>query len=210
MSVEEKGMKSRIVIVAVAALALAIGLPGAAHAACAAGQIDLSINNISPAVVDVCFTISGNTLTFNSISGTPASGGSFVRFDEISVNGTETSLASFSSGAQTWTFNNTKCDGPYDGLGGTYTAGICGSTAGNPTTPSGSTWTFAGGTLSGPVTAHVIFSTGCTFFAASSGTSNSGGVSGNCVAGSPEPGTLVMFGTGLLGLAGIVRRKLIS
>lgn len=207
-------MKSRILVIAFAALALAFALPNAAHAGCAAGQIDLSFNNISPATVDICFTASGNTLTFNSISGAPASGGTFVRFDEISFGGTETNLNPnpTTTGSQTWTFGSGCNVAPYDGLGGSgYTGCIGGSTAMNPSTPTGSTWTFSGGTISGPISAHVIFSTGCTFFAGSTGSSNSGGVSGSCLgASTPEPGTLLLFGSGVLGLAGLLRRKLVN
>jgi PEP-CTERM motif-containing protein len=58
-------------------------------------------------------------------------------------------------------------------------------------------------------------STGCTGWVGNTGSTNSS-ASGNpgtgVCAGSqvPEPGSLMLFGTGLLGLAGFVRRKLVS
>lgn len=52
---------------------------------------------------------------------------------------------------------------------------------------------------------------GCTGFAANGGPNGTTLPSGDCGGSQvPEPGSLMLFGTGLLGMAGFVRRKLMS
>ncbi len=207
-------MKMKLLVVfGVLALALAMPHPAAATIE----NFDLSLNNVGGQGIDFTFTFnpSTNVLTFTSDSvGT--SGGVFVRFDLIGYNTSAISVTSSNSDSSTWsTVGNPPGNCHADGFGEALGCIQIDPPSGTKTTPIGSTWTFNGGIPVGPLDAHVIFANGCTFWAstnpASNGntTSSTDGETGGCAGGvlTPEPGSLFLFGGGLLGLAAFIRRS---
>ena len=213
-------MKAKLLVIfTVLALTLALPHPAAATIT----TFDLTLNNVGGQGITFTFkfdtsaeivglkTIPADTLYFTGDS-TGTSGGTFVRFDKITYGTAGITLSSFVSDSAAWqttTNGNFHTDGFGDGLGA-----IEDDNPGTHTTPIGSYWTFSG-PLSGPIGAHAVFASGCTFWASTSPsfngntTSNTGGESGACAGGvlTPEPSSLVLFGGGLLGLAAVIRRR---
>jgi len=139
-------------------------------------------------------TLSFSTGAFSgdlTTGGTFASGGSFV----IAGNGTNgifngTIFNGSFSGAGTWT-ELTLADGTHNYI-------LTGSITG--------TWLSTGVTVNG-ATVQLTVNTGKGFYNGENGTLISSGDT-NITTAVPEPGTLGLLGTGLVGIAGMFRRKL--
>jgi hypothetical protein len=192
--------------------ALALALPLAAFAS---GGVD--------------FTNSGGTLV-GSNSGLSLTGSSLIAVNGLNGGGlvTGASLGSFSFSTGALTSGSLQMGGVFAG-GGSFTIegnGINGVTAGtifsgsfsgpvqwtmvtlangthNYTLTGAIAGTFNGGWTTSGVTVQLTINTGKGFFNGQSSVS-----SGDTNILVPEPGTLTLFGTGILGLAGLVRRKL--
>jgi hypothetical protein len=194
-------MKTKL-LVTLAAIALALLIPSGASAACASGQITLSNTNTTGFGVTVCLTLSGNTLTLNSISNT--SGLTVVGVDALGY-GTSATIVSDTDTSGVWAAKSGSSPFSIDGFGD-FVSEITnpGGTGGAPSQPSFS-WTFSASPGSDLVL-HIRFSNGCSTFV-SNRTTDSAAPDANCGV-VPEPGTLALFGSGLVAIAGIIRRRL--
>ncbi len=193
-------MKTKF-LVTLAAIALALLIPSGASA-CSVGQITLSNTNVSGFGVTVCLTLSGNTLTVNSISNT--SGLTVVGIDALGYQ-TSATVVSDTDTSGVWAAKSGSTPFNMDGFGD-FTSEIVnpGGTGGSPSQPSFS-WTFSASPGT-DLALHVRFSNNCSAFVSNRTTDSIGGI-GNCGV-IPEPGTMALFGSGLVGLAGILRRRL--
>ncbi len=196
-------MKAKLLLT-LAAIGLALLIPSGAFAACAAGQINLSNNNVGGQGVDVCITVStnGNTnvITLVSVSG-PAILGGFTNAFAIGWNTADTFVSS--TGAN-WSA------GSGTGFNGFNACCVTNSAKESPQnvfSGAGTTWTISGSSATPTLFAmHIKFANGCTFVVSNGGTTSSDGITGDCSA-IPEPGTMALFGSGLVAIAGIIRRR---
>lgn len=142
---------------------------------------------ITGALGGVSFSTGGLSSGSLQMGGTFASGGTF----SITGNGdgipTGTIFNGSFSGPVTWTLVTL--------ANGTHNYTLTGSITG--------TW-YNGATVDG-ATVQLTINTGKGFF---NGTTNISSGDTNILTTVPEPGTLGLLGTGLIGLAGVLRRKL--
>ena len=203
-------------------------------------SIDFTVANISnfpegPPYGTVALTLSGGDIVFDidmaSNFGIHNAGFGF------NYNGSQGALSDVGGCTVVSPNPATTCTGPnnggaFDGFG-TFSNGyeIAGN-QGQANDPTSMTFTIsaANGNLiltdviNGSITGHklndanwfavqiaYIPNSGCTGFAGNAGSVNASSPNENC-GGTPvpEPGSLMLFGTGLLGIAGFLRRKLLG
>ncbi len=194
-------MKTKF-LVTLAAIALALLIPsGASAVVCAGTTITLSNTNVSGFGVTVTLCLVGNTLTVNSISNT--SGLTVVGIDALGYN-TSATLLSETDTSGVWGPKSGSTPFTMDGFGD-FVSEITNPGGTGGASPASFSWTFSA-TPGTDLALHVRFSNQCSAFV-SNRTAGSSNPIGNCGV-VPEPGTMALFGSGLVGLAGILRRRL--
>ena len=191
---------TRLCIPVVAVFALVLATSSVAKADTA------TITNVSGLNVTVTFGVSGPTLTVSAID---VNGGDTVKsINEVGWQNEVSFLSTTSDG--NWSDTGSKnIDGfdtnPWNTATGT----------GNVTNGGLASWTFSGDPGTDFIF-HVQYTApdgaGCSTWV--SNTSHTGGLDApnpaSCGTQIPEPGSLMLFGTGLIGIAGFLRRKLTS
>jgi hypothetical protein len=152
-----------------------------------------------------------------SASSIDYANGGFISLGTASVTGTATAGSTITIGSSLTQINFAAATGWVTVTTGTLTAtatpGVFNFTAGSIVIKDGSNATLFSGTFtSGTVTAlgngaFAVSATAGNGIAFTTQLSAAGAVSGNTIV-TPEPSTLGLLGTGLVGLAGIVRRKM--
>lgn len=174
--------------------------------------IDLNFNNMGLAGLVVTFCMVDNgTNTFFQFSGiTNGETSGLFSIQEFGLNGTDTFVGATdpdgkqNPGITHWKDAGTKT---MDGFGSF--ADVASATD-SPDTDTILEF-LDGDTAPTEFAAHIKFNDGCTGFVSNvegnGSNDNNAGCSNGVV---PEPSSLMLFGTGLLGIAGFLRRKLLS
>ncbi len=215
-------LKGILILAAVATLAM----PASADTACAATTVctvtltQTNVTQLSGIVVTVTIDNTGSNtiLSFQLTSNPYSSTNTALGIDMAGWN-----VGGFGSGPSGWSAEANK---NLDGFGNFVTrakdsASTSGINSALTFTLSGLVTNFTANASGNEFAVHIRFTgngtlgpdgspLGCsTFVGGQTGTASRDSEAG-CGTPIPEPGTLALFGTGLLGLAGIVRRRLVG
>ena len=204
----------------VAAVALVVALSSVAKAdsvTCAGGQLTLEQSLSGGGSAGACLTIGSDTLTLTNIylNGTDSDAKVFTiawmgtADANGDVNGSSTT---FADDGNTWSSDNSPNADGWGAYDNSWTGQSV--SADNFTVGNTITWTFTGdpGT---DIALHIggFNTTNCSVWVSTRWSSeNQNTNDSSCGGGTtvPEPGSLMLFGTGLLGMAGFMKRKLLG